>query len=497
MASDLYGVLLSDLLPGSIRDDPTVSITAAAIDPELQGAASQTREAVLVPRIGELSGAVLDLLAWQFHVDLYDPTWPDEIRRGMISSFVAWHRLKGTKAGIMKLLTVLGYPGTTILESGDVRKWYEKSGVLRLDGTWQVGETPPRALKTLRSLEGIPDLSHWAEFAVLLDLADAARPGWAQEIHWAVEEMKPVRAWPLWVYRLFLEVLARPSHRMFLAMEKKLSQVYPWENLRLDGTWSVGRDAAVPELTGQALDGIWRIGEAAGEIAGPEIRQRVILADRAWEKSLERPARPFAVRLDTAERWPLRLDGWALGPKNGLLARGREELTIRASGQVAPSLRVGHVVASDLDYPASPCRIVERKLRGRRLDGSWRIGDSPTGVSLDGRRFGFAPPGIEAAWERILEASASVSAPRIGVEVAVLGRGWCRRLDGSWPLGAAWRLDGSWRLVGDHYLTAPVIGWRYAQLDGTWSVGGEPPGKLDGTWEIGGGGPSMTMGTSG
>jgi len=69
MATDITQIKLIDLVPPSIRDDQKVQAAAAAIDKELQAVTANISQTILIARIDELSEPVLDLLAWQFHVD--------------------------------------------------------------------------------------------------------------------------------------------------------------------------------------------------------------------------------------------------------------------------------------------------------------------------------------------------------------------------------------------------------------------------------------------
>ena len=63
------------------------------------------REVLHLPRLNELSGTILDLLAEQFHVDAYDAiNFSDEEKRNLIRQSIAWHRLKGTPAAVEMVL---------------------------------------------------------------------------------------------------------------------------------------------------------------------------------------------------------------------------------------------------------------------------------------------------------------------------------------------------------------------------------------------------------
>ncbi|MBQ3448118.1 MAG: phage tail protein I, partial [Synergistaceae bacterium] len=66
----------------------------------------------------ELPENVIDLLAWQWHVDFYEPELPIETKRALVLDSIRWHRKKGTKAAIVSALGKLGFVPT-------IKEWYE------------------------------------------------------------------------------------------------------------------------------------------------------------------------------------------------------------------------------------------------------------------------------------------------------------------------------------------------------------------------------------
>jgi P2-related tail formation protein len=92
---DLKSLKLEDILPSSITGDSQVNSAAHALDAELREVTADTREALIVSRIDELPENVLDLLAWQWHVDFYEPEkLPVALKRNLIKSSILWHRKK-------------------------------------------------------------------------------------------------------------------------------------------------------------------------------------------------------------------------------------------------------------------------------------------------------------------------------------------------------------------------------------------------------------------
>lgn len=118
MARELELISLKDLIPNSIAHDKNVKSIITATDPEFQKVSQDTREAFIIPRINELSEDVIDLLAWQWHVDFYEPDLPLTTKRELVLDSIKWHRKKGTKASIISALEKLGFVPT-------VKEWFE------------------------------------------------------------------------------------------------------------------------------------------------------------------------------------------------------------------------------------------------------------------------------------------------------------------------------------------------------------------------------------
>lgn len=121
MARELLELSLLDILPSSIADDPNVRAIAQAIDPEMRSVSQDIRETLILSRIEELSEPVVDLLAWQWHVDFYELARTLKMKRAMVKGSIPWHRKKGTRWAILKALEMLGVKGTFI-------PWWEVPG---------------------------------------------------------------------------------------------------------------------------------------------------------------------------------------------------------------------------------------------------------------------------------------------------------------------------------------------------------------------------------
>lgn len=119
MAKDLHDLSLFDILPESIAGIKEVQDTAKAIDPEMLSVSQSIREALILSRIDELPEPVLDLLAWQYHVDNYEPlSLPIEQKRAQVRDAILIHRKKGTPWALKQELANIGYPVELIEDTG-------------------------------------------------------------------------------------------------------------------------------------------------------------------------------------------------------------------------------------------------------------------------------------------------------------------------------------------------------------------------------------------
>ena len=121
MSKDLQSVSLLDILPPNLLADKQIHAAARALDDELQKITVATRNALLLPRLDELSEEVIDLLAWQWHVDFYEPSADIATKRQLVRESIAWHRIKGTKAAVEKMTQ-------TVFKGGVITEWFEYGG---------------------------------------------------------------------------------------------------------------------------------------------------------------------------------------------------------------------------------------------------------------------------------------------------------------------------------------------------------------------------------
>ena len=118
MARVLEDLSLRDIIPPSISGDRNIQAIIGATDPQIQEVSQSIREAFIVSRINELPENVVDLLAWQWHVDSYEPDLPIATKRELVLDAIPYHRRKGTKSAIKSALEKLGFVPT-------IKEWFE------------------------------------------------------------------------------------------------------------------------------------------------------------------------------------------------------------------------------------------------------------------------------------------------------------------------------------------------------------------------------------
>ena len=119
--NEIYHVSLKEILPPSISSDEEVQRTAKAIEENLNMASRLIPAAAVYARIDELPESVLDALAWQLHVDVYDEDMSLAQKRKLVKNAIKDHKYKGTPCAVKSVVEVL-------LNYAKVEEWYEYGG---------------------------------------------------------------------------------------------------------------------------------------------------------------------------------------------------------------------------------------------------------------------------------------------------------------------------------------------------------------------------------
>ncbi len=118
---DIYSVNFADYLPEALKRDPKVNALAVSMTEQLLEVSKNIDHVLIYARIDELPEELVDILAFDMHVDWYDYSYPLEVKRKILKSSVSVHKKMGT---IYAIQTALGslYPEVKVIE------WFAYNG---------------------------------------------------------------------------------------------------------------------------------------------------------------------------------------------------------------------------------------------------------------------------------------------------------------------------------------------------------------------------------
>lgn len=158
---DIYSIGIQDILPPSLKSDPDVAALAAAIEPELREISLGTRLPILLAMIDQLPEDVVDLLAWQFHVDFYEPNLPLPIKRELVRNSIPWHRYKGTPYVVEQLVS-------TVFAKSRVEEWWEYSEGEPYHFRIVVGDAPYIRFSNLMwAINTVKNVRSWLDYVIV------------------------------------------------------------------------------------------------------------------------------------------------------------------------------------------------------------------------------------------------------------------------------------------------------------------------------------------
>mgnify|MGYP000256506461 CR=1 FL=1 len=120
--NNIYEIELIDILPDNIKNDLDIIAAAEAIDSDFFLVVNDVGKCILLPNIYNITDHdLLDLLAWDRHVDYYDSFLPVEQKQGIIDNSFRQHMKKGTPAAVEDLII-------TMFGDGEVEEWFDYGG---------------------------------------------------------------------------------------------------------------------------------------------------------------------------------------------------------------------------------------------------------------------------------------------------------------------------------------------------------------------------------
>ena len=122
---DLNNISILKILPPNLADDRNIKMMAEAFDEVLRGTIAKIPEISIIPNLvlnKLVDETLIDLLAWQFHVDFYSPDLPTDVKIGLVQKSLDWHTRKGTPSTVEEIVT-------QIFSEAKIEEWYEYGGL--------------------------------------------------------------------------------------------------------------------------------------------------------------------------------------------------------------------------------------------------------------------------------------------------------------------------------------------------------------------------------
>jgi len=122
---ELNNVSILNLMPPNLASDPKIKMAAEAFDEVLRGIIEKIPNVAVIPNLvlnKTVDSVLVDLLAWQFHVDFYDPKMPLEVKRDLVLKSLDWHFRKGTPSVVEDIVS-------TVFSKAIVQEWFEYGGL--------------------------------------------------------------------------------------------------------------------------------------------------------------------------------------------------------------------------------------------------------------------------------------------------------------------------------------------------------------------------------
>ncbi len=147
-----------DIVPQSISTDQTIRKLCQALDKLLFPIDQAAGQALIYSKIGSLPIEVIDLLAWQFHVDSYDLAADDAAKRSMVKTAILDHRYKGTPWALTQAVRL-------VIPDGKIKEWQEYGGEpYRFKVTTEQGLSSTTHLRNLlRSIANSKNVRSWLD----------------------------------------------------------------------------------------------------------------------------------------------------------------------------------------------------------------------------------------------------------------------------------------------------------------------------------------------
>lgn len=121
MPNSIFDADFVQILPQALSGDQKMVALATALEKELKATTNDIKNAAIYARIDEIPETLLDVLAYDFHCDWYDVSYPIEIKRALLKNNIRMHKHLGTKYAVETALQ-------DIYSSAFVEEWFQYAG---------------------------------------------------------------------------------------------------------------------------------------------------------------------------------------------------------------------------------------------------------------------------------------------------------------------------------------------------------------------------------
>ncbi len=121
----LQNFSILSILPPNLAVDPNVKLVAEAYDEVMREIIAKIPDVAVIPNLVQnkiVDEMLIDLLAWQFHVDFYEPDLPIETKQSLVLNSLSWHTRKGTPSVVEEIVS-------TVFSKAKIEEWFEYGGL--------------------------------------------------------------------------------------------------------------------------------------------------------------------------------------------------------------------------------------------------------------------------------------------------------------------------------------------------------------------------------
>lgn len=159
MNNDIYHIDFTQIFPGALQHDPKMLALAKGLAAELLTVSGHLEDVLIYSRFDQLPEELVDILAYDMHVDWYDYEDPLAVKRQTVKDSVKVHKHLGTKYAVETAIQAF-FPGAAVQE------WFDYEGEphhFRITIPLPGGITPEVLEDLKRRIWHVKRLSSWLD----------------------------------------------------------------------------------------------------------------------------------------------------------------------------------------------------------------------------------------------------------------------------------------------------------------------------------------------